>query len=612
MSESAPGGNQNEVRVALVMDDQASATLNKVAEALAHVNVANQRANTEAKKQGGIWESIKGNAIGGAIAGAAGFGFHAATEAVHKGWEMVSEAWHEGLSDIESGRGIANTLMMVDSSGASFDMLHDKARLFKDDLEEMGIAAGTSADEIAAVFEGIAARSNKTAGEVADLTDAISQAGRAVKGGPGSLGQGFAMMEMGMVRAKNPVVQLIAATQTLHGNAKSVASQLQKMTPEQQMKLGEKAIEKMAEKMRNVPLTWEQTVQSMKGIKEQMLESLGVPLVKELTPYLISLRDMLNANKEEVFHYGEALAKRALKIGKETFDWGKTIWDQINTASVREMLTDGAHAVETAFGMAREVTKFSWTALSGLVGKLGESYQGWKTMIAEAREYGMFGDWGKRGLHEGKRDQHQADAKEQASYAANPVYRKAAQEQLDAMATENRRIEALGGTITHDMENAYIGLKDQIERAQYQGEEAERIVAQNDETKFAQLYKNAATKHDEGLQFYMTKLLSGNEKLQDALIKGGFGLEGSFAEIAARMANAQGVDSEAAKKFAMKIKTAGDKSSPTVNFNGGQTFNIKQDFRDQDPDRVAVIFRQDITRAATSRVTSRNSMAFGF
>lgn len=48
-----------------------------------------------------------------------------------------------------------------------------------------------------------------------------------------------------------------------------------------------------------------------------------------------------------------------------------------------------------------------------------------------------------------------------------------------------------------------------------------------------------------------------------------------------------------------------------INFNGGQTFKIQQEFRDQDPDRVAVAFERRITQAAVSRVQASTSAPFG-
>lgn len=48
-----------------------------------------------------------------------------------------------------------------------------------------------------------------------------------------------------------------------------------------------------------------------------------------------------------------------------------------------------------------------------------------------------------------------------------------------------------------------------------------------------------------------------------------------------------------------------------INFNGGQTFKIQQEFRDQDPDRIAVAFERRITQSAVSRVQASTSAPFG-
>lgn len=54
-----------------------------------------------------------------------------------------------------------------------------------------------------------------------------------------------------------------------------------------------------------------------------------------------------------------------------------------------------------------------------------------------------------------------------------------------------------------------------------------------------------------------------------------------------------------------------DPNKTTLNLNGGQTFNIKQDFRDQDPDRIALVFRDDIAKSASHRIRSQVRTAFG-
>jgi hypothetical protein len=53
------------------------------------------------------------------------------------------------------------------------------------------------------------------------------------------------------------------------------------------------------------------------------------------------------------------------------------------------------------------------------------------------------------------------------------------------------------------------------------------------------------------------------------------------------------------------------KSAPQINLNGGQTFKIQQNFRDQDPDRVVVAFERRYTNAALKRVQSLTSTPFG-
>jgi hypothetical protein len=63
-------------------------------------------------------------------------------------------------------------------------------------------------------------------------------------------------------------------------------------------------------------------------------------------------------------------------------------------------------------------------------------------------------------------------------------------------------------------------------------------------------------------------------------------------------------------KAAREADSMGGRNQNNI-FNGGQVFNIKQDFRDQDPDRVAVVFQRDISRAAENRLMARTVPAFG-
>jgi hypothetical protein len=74
-----------------------------------------------------------------------------------------------------------------------------------------------------------------------------------------------------------------------------------------------------------------------------------------------------------------------------------------------------------------------------------------------------------------------------------------------------------------------------------------------------------------------------------------------------------------APEYAAELKRAATKAAfphgvtagpPVQNFYGG--VHIKQDFRDNDPDRIALMFRKDLSKQAASRTVSRQGTPFGY
>jgi hypothetical protein len=129
----------------------------------------------------------------------------------------------------------------------------------------------------------------------------------------------------------------------------------------------------------------------------------------------------------------------------------------------------------------------------------------------------------------------------------------------------------------------------------------------------AQGFQTAVDVADAGAQTYIANLLAKSKTLQDAFV--------SSAELTSvgyeALANAT---KDSASEFSSLLKDmAGvaakrEKSAagtPKVQFNGGQSFKIQQDFRDQDPDRIAVVFQRDILAAAERRYQSASASPFG-
>lgn len=127
----------------------------------------------------------------------------------------------------------------------------------------------------------------------------------------------------------------------------------------------------------------------------------------------------------------------------------------------------------------------------------------------------------------------------------------------------------------------------------------------------ADMYNLAVKSNNIAAAQYAANLIAGSSNVQTALVNSKLQLEGGFEGLS-------NVLGEKGLELSGKLKGLLDEASgkgaaptkPVVQFNNN-TFNLKQDFRDQDPDRVALIFRQDILKQAESRRQSRVGGAFG-
>ncbi len=126
-------------------------------------------------------------------------------------------------------------------------------------------------------------------------------------------------------------------------------------------------------------------------------------------------------------------------------------------------------------------------------------------------------------------------------------------------------------------------------------------------------YQAAVDAGNTGAQEYIASLLAKSKDLQTAFLDSADMTSGAFATLAE-------LTKEKAGDFSAAIGRLGDAAAkseratsavPKINLNGGQTFKIQQDFRDQDPDRVAIVFRRDIAASAVARVQSSYASPFG-
>jgi hypothetical protein len=148
----------------------------------------------------------------------------------------------------------------------------------------------------------------------------------------------------------------------------------------------------------------------------------------------------------------------------------------------------------------------------------------------------------------------------------------------------------------------------------------EQIKAVNDnvfasQSQMIDAYNNAVLSNNQAQASYIAAIAAKSKDLVFGLNDSALHIEGGFDAFVGRLSKAaKAAVMGLADEYAQTIQTRKDdvKAKPPVtNFNGGQTFNVKQEFRDQDPDRIALMMKNEFIRAATSRTRARVRTPFG-
>lgn len=169
----------------------------------------------------------------------------------------------------------------------------------------------------------------------------------------------------------------------------------------------------------------------------------------------------------------------------------------------------------------------------------------------------------------------------------------------------------------HPMEKIQEAVTRYAEQAAEEGLFPEEMAAQHEAvTAAARLYQEASRTHNQGAMEYIAKMLGSSKAMRKAFLEsaemtseGFMGLAKTVRELGEDFSTEFGTQLENIARSQMELEAA--KAKPVINFNGGQVFKLKQEFRDQDPDRVVVAFEKRFTNAAISRVQAVTATPFG-
>ncbi len=123
-------------------------------------------------------------------------------------------------------------------------------------------------------------------------------------------------------------------------------------------------------------------------------------------------------------------------------------------------------------------------------------------------------------------------------------------------------------------------------------------------------YNQAAKSGNASTALMAATTIANSKLLEEAFLKSSMAVEGGLEKFADVVigGGAQFASFGAAIRGKAGAKVPG---APSVVMTGGQVFKITQDFRDQDPDRIGMIFERDLVKLAENRVQARTTMPFG-
>lgn len=616
-----------EVLVKLVIDSNAEKATEELKDGLGGAEKAHKkwhRGILDGKK---VWGGFKGAAVGAlSLTATAAMAMGAASIGAAIG---AASAFEESERQVRS---LAGAMTLLDQSDTGFSGMLDIAGGLKDELEDIAMVAGTTDDAMVAAFTNVIERGGKSIDQAKELVATMSQAGRAIPGGVEAISEAFEQIEMGVVRAKNPIVGMIAATHLLKGNAKQVAAQMMKMSPEEQMKLAEKAVASMGKKMKDVPLSMKEMATSAQVFIGNIAETAGLPIMKSVEPifgritgWLHDNQDMINDVAKNFGQTAALLVETAGPFVDESLKIAKEIGNELRAADgpIKELKSAFQYIYDNKDGLVSAFGTIVRTMLGGVkasVAVIEGTIKGFKWIVDSMSRMknpltggALLGG----GMAQSTAASDLKSAKEAATSGITPgaagdvtKVSELGKDYVAAMVASGvdaKKAEADFASAIADANNVHYGtMKDAA---------AQRAAAQGgDAVAFAKAWDMAVATGDQAAQKYVASFLENSGMLQDALGRQGPAiLESGFEKMIGAL-EGMGKGDIAKNIMAVQSKRAREATTigkgPQVNQYFGSV-TVHQDFKDEDPERVAVIFRNDLVKHGMARIQARGAIPGG-
>lgn len=625
-----------DVRVRLVADDQATMTVEQLREALRGGNEELEKGHEHAEHLGA--ELFKAELYVEAFKG----GAELAGEAMRQAWELterMGDAAMEAADEMNRQvRASAGLMTLMDAGAHQMGDVRAYAADVREELAKAGTAAGVSTQAMSEMFDRVIERGARSTEQAKELTGDMALVGKVVPRGAEGLAEGFNMMELGIVRARNPLVQLIASTHVLQGNAHAVAAALQKMTPEKQVEAATTAIERQAEVLRKggggtfMTPTMEELRASFGNLREEMLEGVGQPLLDRLVPALTGLRDYLSEHSEQIADYAEKLGQVAGDVvGKvegvinDVYSGAQRDWPAIKR-EFEAAAQDWKDTWHEVFGDAQNISKMMSDMGLDIATAFHRASEYINTAVDEVKNIKAF--FSADDAYEGFKHYGEAAAKAHAEASAKEVQEKArpdtealktgGEERAKSQAAFDEsirkyRIWAEQAGMASEAVDQFVA----SQRAYHDAELAdlakfrEKVESSNVDEISKQL-QQAQSIQDQAWLGAALNYVSESDAMTRALMDGSIHVQGGFDALKDVIERESPDLAKKLKKIAAEtIRGEGGIKGAGLNQNFFGGIHIKQDFRDQDPDRIMQVFHADLAQQTINRKQARLTTPFG-
>lgn len=587
--------------------------------------------------------------------------------------EMGAELVGAGASAESGDQAVA--ALIATAQGAKVNDAIEQAGMYGDALDEIAVRAGVAGEAVGGAFQAMLEVEGATTqgivratNQVTDLALVSAKLGKNTE----ALAREYSFMGEGVLKTKGQLFQLLQTTGIFGKDTKKAAEGWQALTEEKRAALLAQGLNQLAGRMREMPPTFNQARASFENMVRVGKEEFAQPLVESLTPAIEDATRELVAMRPEMADLGRGLAHELVPYVREA---GRSMkealgWVRDHKAEIADDLRKAAQHVRDAFGFVlahKEEIAFAFGAKVAM--PLLKPAAGAVAGVAQAGYGGAGGGLlgvGGAGVGGAALSLGALTAAIVALGLAADQAAKLAREMVDAEDTRSgglKRLQALSqagdvenvenaartmaqldeaaGRMTPELRRFYESMVEGAKRthqiAEDSGEHLRRQIAmgargssdadamrgtgaggktaesvqgfaQTQEWILLNAYNQAMQAGNKQMALMAAQTIASGALVGDAFLKTAKDVEGGFDAMAEMLLASGGQFAGFASQ--LKGKSAVP-AAPKIVMTGGQTFNVKQDFRDKDPDKIAVVFRRDIGRTVERRASARYSGPFG-